>query len=594
MQEIRNIAIIAHVDHGKTTLVDALLRQSHITLGKTSDTADLIMDSNDLERERGITIFSKNASVIYNDIKVNIIDTPGHADFGGEVERVLKMADGALLLIDAQEGPMPQTRFVLKKALERKLKIIVVINKIDKPNARINHVLEKTFELFIDLGASDEQIEFPIIYAAAKLGKAGLGPNIEDMKDILPVFTAITKHIAPPDIQTDKPFQMHVVALAYDNYKGKIAIGRIYKGSVKQGDSIMHINREGKQQAQKVTVLMTFTGLMKTEIQQLDAGDIAAIAGIENVNIGDTLCDKEKPEALPLIDIEPPTVKMTFGVNKSPFAGREGEFGTSRNLRDRLYKELDTDVALQVEEGKSADEFVVSGRGELHLSILIEKMRRDGYELEVSRPQVIVQYDENNKPMEPTEEIWIEVPEEYAGSVIEKIGKRKGEMKNMHVDNGITHFHFLIPTRGLIGYRNELMMDTKGLGILNTLFAGFEPVTGEIVSNPHGSLIAFKPGVSNTYGLLNAQERGILFISHALEVYQGQVVGQNAKPEDLEVNVCKTKQLTNMRSRGDGPSDSLIPPRAMSLEQAIEYIGDDELVEITPKSIRIRKVGKKK
>lgn len=592
MTAIRNIAIIAHVDHGKTTLVDALLRQSGTNLGKLTEMDDLIMDSNDLERERGITIFSKNASVQYKGIKINIIDTPGHADFGGEVERVLKMADGALLLIDAQEGPMPQTRFVLKKALDQKLKIIVVINKIDKKNARVNYVLEKTFELFIDLGATDEQINFPIIYAASKQGKAGKEKNLEAMKDIKPLFETIVDEIPPPLANADDPFQMHVVALAYDSYKGKIGIGRIYKGNVKQGESIIHINREGKQCIQKVSSLMTFMGLTRKEVVQLDAGDIAAIAGVGNINIGDTLCSREKPEALSLIDIEPPTVKMTFGVNKSPFSGQEGEYCTSRNLRDRLFKELDTDVALQVTEGKTADEFVVSGRGELHLSILIEKMRREGYELEVSRPEVIVRKDENGVTVEPVEEVWIEVPEKYSGIVIEKMGKRKGEMKAMKVEHGIAHFHFNIPTRGLIGYRNEFMMDTRGLGVINSLFYDYKRTVGEIVSNPHGSLIAFEFGKSNTYGLLNAQERGALFIGHGIDVYKGQVVGQHAKPEDIEVNVCKTKKLSNMRSKGDGTSESLTAPREMSLEQAIEYIGDDELVEITPQNIRIRKKRK--
>jgi GTP-binding protein len=484
---------------------------------------------------------------------------------------------------------MPQTRFVLKKALEQKLKIIVVINKIDKKNARVHYVLEKTFELFIDLGATDEQINFPIIYAASKLGKAGKENNLEAMQDIKPLFETILEEIPPPVAHASEPFQMHAMALAYDNYKGKIAIGRIYKGNVKQGETVMHIDREGKQTFPKITALMTFSGLVRMEVPFLESGDIAAIAGIDNINIGDTLCSRDNADPLPHIDIEPPTVKMTFAVNKSPFAGQEGQYCTSRNIRERLYKELDTDVALKVAEGKTADEFTVSGRGELHLSILIEKMRREGYELEVSRPEVILHQDEKGVTLEPIEEIWMEVPEKYSGIVIEKMGKRRGEMKTMKVEHGITYFHFTIPTRGLIGYRNEFTMDTRGLGIINTLFAGFSPLVGDILSNPHGSLVAFEYGKSNTYGLLNAQERGELFIGHGVDVYKGQVVGQHAKPEDIEVNVCKTKRLSNMRSKGEGPSESLIPPRQMSLEQAIEYIGDDELVEVTPQSIRIRK-----
>ncbi len=590
MSSLRNIAIIAHVDHGKTTLVDALLRQSKTNLGKLEESKDLILDNNDLERERGITIFSKNAAVRYNEVKVNIIDTPGHADFGGEVERVLKMADGALLLIDAQEGPMPQTRFVLKKALEKGLKVIVVINKIDKPNARIEWVLEKTYELFIDLGANDEQINFPVIYAAAKLGKADTHKDLEKMQDIRPLFDTILQEIPAPEQKLEQPFQMHVVALSYDNFKGKIAIGRIYQGSVKQGQSVMHIDRQGKQAVQKITALMTFEGLARMETETMGGGDIAAVAGFDSVNIGDTLCDKDNPQPLPPIDIEPPTVKMTFGVNSSPFAGREGQWCTSRNLRERLYRELDKDVALKVEDGKSADEFIVSGRGELHLSILIETMRREGYELQVSRPEVIMK-EEEGVSKEPYEEIWVEVPETYSGMVIEQMGMRKGEMLNMRSEGVTTHFHFLIATRGLIGYRNELLVSTRGTGILNSLFAGYKALAVGIGSNPHGSLVAFESGKTNTYGLLNAQERGILFVGPGEDVYKGQVVGENAKPEDLSVNVCKTKQLSNMRSKGDGTSEALTPKRLVNLEQAIEYIGDDELVEVTPKSIRMRKRG---
>lgn len=585
--DIRNIAIIAHVDHGKTTLVDALLRYSRVQLGKgVAD--ELIMDSNELERERGITIFSKNASVRYGETKINIIDTPGHADFGGEVERVLKMADGVLLLIDAQEGPMPQTRFVLKKALELGHTIIVVINKIDKPNARITYAHEKTFELFIELGASDQQVEFPVLYAAARLGKAGCHARLEDMVDIAPVFEAILKYIPTPAGDSSAPFQMLVASLAADAYKGKIGIGRIANGFPKQGEVITHIARDGKATKQKIVSLMTFEGLNRVDIDEAHTGDIVAIAGIPDVTIGDTLADKDTPQQIPPIKIEQPTVKMTFAVNTSPFAGKEGEYCTSRNIRDRLFKELETDVALRVEESKGADEFIVSGRGELHLAILIERMRREGYELQVSRPEVIVR-EVAGETQEPLEDVWIDVPEEYLGVILEKMGRRRGELKNMNVESGTASFHFVIPTRGFIGYRNEFLTDTRGLGIMSTLFHGYAPLAGEIDSNPHGSLIAFEPGISNTYGMLNAQERGTLFVIPGQEVYEGQIVGQNAKPEDLEVNICKEKRLSNMRSKGDGVAEGLNASRIMSLEQALEYIGDDELVEVAPKNVRLRK-----
>lgn len=586
--DIRNVAIIAHVDHGKTTLVDALLRQSKVYFDKNTND-DLIMDSNELERERGITIFSKNASVRYGDIKINIIDTPGHADFGGEVERVLKMADGALLLIDAQEGPMPQTRFVLKKALELGLKIIVVINKIDKTNARITWALEKTFELFIDLGANDEQVDFPVVYASARLGKAGLAADLEKMADIIPIFETLVKYIPASTGEYDAPFQILVTTLASDAYKGKIAIGKVNRGVIKSGIQIAHITREGEIQNKKITALMTFEGLARQDVSEAQVGDIVAIAGIDGVTIGDTLADKDHPEQLATLTIEQPTVKMTFGVNTSPSAGKEGQYGTSRNIRERLYKELETDVALRVEDGKGTDEFVVSGRGELHLAILIERMRREGFELQVSRPEVIMKKNEDGTLVEPIEDVWIDVPEVYVGPVIEKMGRRKGELKNMHVDSGSANFHFRIPTRGLIGYRSEFLTDTRGFGIMNTLFAGFEPYTGDLDSNPHGSLIAFEPGVSNTYGMLNAQERGTLFIEPGVDLYEGQIVGSNPKGDDLEVNVCKEKRLSNMRSKGDGVAEAMNTPRIMGLEDALEYIGDDELVEVTPKSIRLRK-----
>ncbi len=587
MQKIRNIAIIAHVDHGKSTLVDNLLKQSDTDLGKVGE-QEQIMDFNELERERGITIFSKNASAIYGDTKINIIDTPGHADFGGEVERVLNMADGALLLVDAQEGPMPQTRFVLKKALAMGHKIIVVINKIDKKNARVNYALDKVIDLFIELGASDEQINFPVVYAAAKLGKAGLAPDLEKMTDLKPVFETVLKYVPEPKANTDGPFQLMVTSIIYDNYKGRIGIGRVYQGKIKNGDAVAHMHRDGKISKSKLTSLMVFNGLSKIETPEVFAGNIASISGIENINIGDTIADAENPIALPPINIEKPTVKMIFAVNNSTFAGLEGQYCTSRNLKERLEKELDNDVALRVEAGKSADEFIVSGRGELHLSILIETMRREGYELQVSRPEVIMK-EENGKTLEPAEDAWLEAPEKYSGMVIEKMNRRKAEMKNMNVENGIAFFHFFIPTRGLIGFRNEFLIDTKGNGIINTLFAGYFPKWEDIQTNPHGSIVAHETGTSTAYGLLNAQVRGEMFIGPGVKIYEGQVIGQNAKAEDLVVNPCKQKQLTNFRAKTEAVTNDLIPPREMSLEQCLEYLGDDELLEVTPKSLRLRK-----
>ena len=606
MKDIRNIAIIAHVDHGKSTLVDALLKQSDTDLGKLSD-KELIMDFNELERERGITIFSKNAAVKYGDTKINIIDTPGHADFGGEVERVLNMADGALLLVDAQEGPMPQTRFVLKKALSMGHKIIVVINKIDKKNARINYALDKVIDLFIELGANDEQMNFPVVYASSKLGKAGLAPDLEKMENILPLIETVLKYIPSPEkiiakegripANPDAPLQIMIVSIKYDNYKGRTGIGRIYQGKISAGGGsssggkngwVSHISREGKISKQKITSLMTFNGLNHVETEGSEAGDIVAISGIENINIGDTIADFDNPVALPPINIEKPTVKMIFSVNNSPFAGQEGEYCTSRNLNERLKKELDNDVALQVVDGKSPDEFIVSGRGELHLGILIEKMRREGYELQASKPEVIF-HEENGKTTEPVEDAWIEAPEKYSGIVIEKMSNRKGQMKNMNVENGIVYFRFLIPTRGLIGFRNDFLIDTKGNGIINTLFAGYYPKWDDIQTNPHGSLIAHETGTSTSYALLMSQERGEMFIGPGVKVYEGQVVGQNAKAEDIIVNVCKQKQLNNFRAKTEQVTNDLIPPRIMSLEQCLEYLGDDELLEITPKSLRLRK-----
>lgn len=587
MSNIRNIAIIAHVDHGKTTLVDALLTQSKTQMNKDS-AETLIMDSNELERERGITIFSKNASVVWGDTKINIIDTPGHADFGGEVERVLKMADGCLLLIDAKEGPMPQTRFVLKKALAMGHKIIVVVNKIDKPDARIHYVLDKTLDLFLELGADDTTADFPIIYASAKNGKAGLTEDINDMTDITPVFETLLKEIPAPEVDPAAPLQMLVTTLANDTHKGRIAIGRIYNGTVSNGQEVAHITRDGEIKKSKISSLMTFIGLGKLEVKEAQAGDIVAIAGITDPVIGETIADINNPIALPLLKIEEPTIRAQFMVNNSPFSGREGEFKTSRQIEQRLFKETETDMALRV-ENDSVGGWIVSGRGELHLAILIERMRREGFEFQVGRPQVIDKVVDGKK-MTPYEQVFIEVPEEYAGSVIQKMGTRRGELKDMRSDNGIASLDFIISSKGLFGYRGEFVTDTKGLGIINTLFHEYAPDNGYTHDREQGSLVAHETGVSNQYGLANIQDRGLLFIGPQTPVYKGQVVGKNARNDDLSINVCKTKHLTNMRSKGDGVTEYFRTPKIMGLEDALEYIADDELVEITPKSIRIRKI----
>jgi GTP-binding protein len=586
-QNIRNVAIIAHVDHGKTTLVDALLRQSKTQLSKEMQGSDLIMDSNDLERKRGITIFSKNASVNWQGIKINIIDTPGHADFGGEVERVLNMADGCLLLVDAKEGPMPQTRFVLKKALEQKLKIIVVVNKIDKSDARPHVALDKTFELFMELGADDKTLDFPVIYAAAKQGKAGMTEKLEEMQDVDCIFEEIIKHIPAPTGDVDLPLQMMVNTIAPDNFRGRIAIGRIYNGVIKAGQEITHIDRSGQQKKFRLMALMTFEGLQRLDIEQASAGDIVAVAGIPEVTVGETIADPINPQALPLLAIDEPTVKMTFMVNDSPFSGQEGQYTTSRQVRERLYKELETDVALRVEDEPTGG-WMVAGRGELHLAILIERLRREGYELQVSRPQVIAK-EINGQKMVPFERIFIETPESSAGSVIQTLGSRKGELKDMKTEKGIVYLEFVVPTRGLFGYRNQFLTETRGLGIMNYSFFDYLPDPGNWQEREQGSLVVHESGISNSYGMINVQDRGTLFIKHGEPVYMGQVVGQNARREDLRVNVCKTKQLSNMRSKGDGVSEGLNTPKIMDLEDALEYISDDELVEVTPKSIRIRK-----
>jgi len=593
-EKLRNIAIIAHVDHGKTTLVDALLKQSKSFKLKTGATDTLMMDSNELERERGITIFSKNASVVYLDTKINIVDTPGHADFGGEVERIMRMVDGILLLVDAKEGPMPQTKFVLKKAIQAGHRVIVVINKIDKAGARSNWALERTFDLFIELGATDVQADFPVIYASGAQGKAGFEKDLEKMENVQPIFETILKYIPAPKVEVGKPLQMLTVNLAYDNYKGKIAIGRIYSGELKKGMDIVHINREGIAKKAQVSSIMLFDGMGKVDVESASAGEIVAIGGIDDVSIGETIADKDNPVALPTIDIEEPTVKMTFAINNSPFAGREGQFVTSRHLADRLKKEIETDVALRLAHTENFDSWEVCGRGELHLAILIEKMRREGFEFQVSRPQVIF-HEKDGKKAEPVERLSVEVPEEFTGVVIEEMGKRKGLMVDLRVEpnpagGNIGYLEFLVPTRGLIGFRNIFLTKTKGQGIMNSIFEDYEEFKGDFESNPHGSLVASESGMTRAYGMLNAEGRGALFVAPGEEIYAGMIVGENSKDMDIRVNVCKEKQLSNMRAKSDGGMEFLKVPRIMTLEDSLEYIGDDELVEITPKSIRLRKV----
>jgi GTP-binding protein len=590
--DLRNIAIIAHVDHGKTTLVDALLKQSLSFHQKSGDTSDLIMDSNDLERERGITIFSKNASVIYKDTKINIVDTPGHADFGGEVERIMRMVDGVLLLIDAKEGPMPQTKFVLRKAIQAGHKVVVVVNKIDKPDARPEWALDATYDLFFELDASEEQIEFPIIYASGVQGKAGMVNDLSAMKDIEPVFEAIINHLPAPENPTaemENVLQMLTVNLANDNYKGKIAIGRIYSGTLKKAMTVAHITRSGEIKKEEISSVMVFDGLARVEVESAGAGEIVAIAGIPDVSIGETIADLEHPVALPTIHIDEPTIKMTFSVNTSPFRGREGKFTTSRQISDRLKKELETDVALAVTFTEANDRWVVAGRGELHLAILIEKMRREGFEIEVSKPQVIYKEVEGKKT-EPMELVSIEVPETYSGTVIEMLGKRLGIMRNMRVDDKRNAFmEFEIPTRGLIGMRNKFLTSTKGTGIINSIFLGYQEYKGDITAIPHGSIVATQAGVSNNYGLVVAQGRGKLFMSAGVAVYEGMVVGECAKEGDVLVHVAREKQLTNFRAKNEGLADQLEVPITLTLEDALDYIDDEELVEITPANIRIRK-----
>ena len=585
-EDIRNIAIIAHVDHGKTTLVDALLKQSHV-FRTNEKVQERVMDSNDLEKERGITILSKNTAVRYNDVKINIVDTPGHADFGGEVERVLKMVDSVLLVVDSYEGPMPQTKFVLKKALELGLQPIVVINKIDKPDARPEEVIDEVFELFIELGANDEQLDFQIIYASARSGYARY--NVEDTnEDMEPLFQTIIKNVAPPEGYVDEPFQMLVTTLDSNAFVGKIAIGKIHRGKVKKNQNVTLVSEDGSTKNYKVTNLFTYNGLKREETDEAAMGDIVALSGVIDANIGETIADSSAPEALPFIHIDEPTLSMNFMVNNSPFAGQEGEFITSRHLRDRLMQELETNVSLRVRE-ITPECFEVSGRGELHLSILIETMRREGYEFQVSKANVIFK-EENGKKLEPMEYLTIDVPEEFMGPVMEKLGPRKGEMVNMtSAVNGYSRLEFIIPARGLIGFRNEFMTDTKGNGIMNHVFDSYGPYKGEIPTRSRGSIVSFEQGDAIAYGLFNAQERGSLFINPGTPVYQGMIVGVCGRAEDIDINVCKGKKLTNTRSSGADDAVKLVPPVVMTLENALEFINNDELVEVTPKNIRMRK-----
>ena len=586
-KNIRNIAIIAHVDHGKTTLVDALLKQSHV-FRENEQVAERVMDSGDIEKERGITILSKNTSVMYNGVKINIVDTPGHADFGGEVERVLKTVDGVLLLVDAFEGPMPQTREVLKKALALNLKPIVVINKIDRPGAEPEKALDKVIELFIELNASDEQLDFPVIYASAKNGIAKM--DLADESDsITCIFDTIIDKIEPPTCDMDGTMQMLVSNIDYDDYLGRIAIGRIERGKIKNGMPVSICKQEKNTQG-KIAKLFTYMGLKRVEVDEVDAGDIVAISGIPDISIGDTICDLANPEKIPFVNIDEPTVSMTFSVNNGPFAGQEGEFVTSRHIRDRLFKELERNVSLRVKETASPDSFEVCGRGELHLSVLIEEMRREGYELLVSRPKVIFKEIDGVK-CEPIEDLVVNVPDDAIGTVIEKLGRRKAEMKNMEpAEAGHTKIEFKIPARGLIGYRTEFLTDTKGTGTMNSIFDCYEPYKGDIQARTRGVLVAFEQGTSITYGLYNAQLRGELFIGPGVEVYEGMIVGINSRNEDISINVCKEKHLTNTRASGSDDALRLVPPIQLSLEKAIEFIAEDELVEVTPKNIRLRKV----
>ncbi|MBE6856406.1 MAG: translational GTPase TypA [Ruminococcus sp.] len=588
-EDLRNIAIIAHVDHGKTTLVDEMLKQGG-AFRENQAVAERVMDSNDIERERGITILAKNTSVCYNDVKINIIDTPGHADFGGEVERVLKMVDGVLLLVDAAEGPMPQTRFVLSKALEMGHKIIVVVNKIDRPDARLDEIGDEVLELLLELDASDEQLESPILFCSGRSGTASLS-QYETGTDLKPLFDTIIDYIEPPKGEENEPLQMLISSIDYNEYVGRIGVGRIERGSIKVNQQITVCDYTGSKNNYnaKVVSLLQIQGLNRVPAETASVGDIVWLSGIENITIGDTICATEAPEALPFVKISEPTVEMTFSVNDSPFAGREGKFVTSRQVRERLFKELLKDVSLRVEETDSTDSFRVAGRGEMHLSILIENMRREGYELGVSTPRVLLKEDENGRKLEPVERLVIDVPEDCVGSVMEKVCSRKGEMVDMHPQGSRTRIEFLIPARGLFGYKSEFLTDTKGEGIMSHVFEGYEPYKGDIDRRNTGSLVSFETGEAVTYGLYNAQERGQLFITAGTPVYEGMVVGASPKTDDLVVNVCKKKHLTNTRASGSDDALRLVPPRVLSLEDCLEFLADDELLEVTPASLRIRK-----
>ncbi len=584
--DIRNIAIIAHVDHGKTTLVDAMLKQSGV-FRANEHVEERVMDSNDLERERGITILSKNTAVMHDGVKINILDTPGHADFGGEVERVLNMVDGVLLLVDAYEGPMPQTKYVLRKALEAHLKPIVVINKIDRPDQRVEEVVDEVLDLFIELNADEDQLEFPVVYASARNGIAKL--NMEDDNNNLePLFKVILENIPAPDVDTEAPLQMLVNTLDYDNFIGRIVVGRVMRGTIHNGETVALMN-EDKVRPGKIGRLYAYQGLKRVEVEEAKAGDIVALMGLQDAEIGETIADKDNPEALKGIKIDEPTLSMVFYVNNSPFAGKEGEYVTSRHIRDRLFKEAETNVALRVEETDSPDAYKVSGRGELHLSILIETMRREGFELQVGKPKVIMHRDETGTLQEPMEALTIDVPQDYMGAVMEGLGLRKAELQNMTEMAGYLRMEFKIPARGLIGFRNQFLTDTKGNGIMNHVFAGYEDYKGEIPGRTRGSLVAFESGETTSYGIGNAQERGTMFVIPAEKIYEGQLVGENSREDDMDVNPCKKKHVSNMRASGSDEAIRLIPPRTFSLEQALEHINEDELVEVTPKSIRMRK-----
>ena len=588
-EDLRNIAIIAHVDHGKTTLVDEMLKQGGV-FRENQEVAERVMDSNDIERERGITILAKNTSVMYNGTKINIIDTPGHADFGGEVERVLEMVDGVLLLVDAAEGPMPQTRFVLSKALEMGHKIIVVVNKIDRPDARLDEIGDEVLELLLDLDANEEQLESPLLFCSGRSGTASLS-QYEAGTDLKPLFDTIINYIEPPKGEENDPLQMLISSIDYNEYVGRIGIGRIVRGKIAVNQQVTVCDYTGskKNYNAKIVSLLQIQGLNRVPVQEAQMGDIVWISGIENITIGDTICATDAPDPLPFVKISEPTVEMTFSVNDSPFAGREGKFVTSRQLRERLFKELLKDVSLRVEETDSTDAFRVAGRGEMHLSILIENMRREGYELGVSTPRVLFKTDENGRKLEPIERLVIDVPEDCVGSVMEKIGARKGDMVDMHPQGTRMRIEFLIPARGLFGYKSEFLTDTKGEGIMSHVFDGYQPYKGDIERRNTGSLVSFETGEAVTYGLYNAQERGQLFITSGTPVYEGMIVGASPKTEDLVVNVCKKKHLTNTRASGSDDALRLVPPRILSLEDCLEFLADDELLEVTPESLRIRK-----